>query len=73
MMTLNEQAYEHLKKMISEGELSYHEIYSGQKLSRELGISHLLSAMQSTGWCRKAILILFQARDFAFISLPGRM
>lgn len=39
MMTLNEQAYEHLKKMISEGELSYHEIYSETKLSKELGIS----------------------------------
>ena len=39
MMTLNEQAYEHKKKMISEGELSYHEIYSETKLSRELGIS----------------------------------
>lgn len=39
MMTLNEQAYEHLKKMISEGELSYHKIYSETKLSKELGIS----------------------------------
>lgn len=39
MMTLNEQAYEHLKKMISEGDLSYHEIYSETKLSKELGIS----------------------------------
>src|SRR5699024_2021051 len=39
MMTLNEQAYEHLKKMITEDQLSYQEIYSETKLSRELGIS----------------------------------
>ena len=39
MMTLNEQAYEHLKKMISDGDLSYHKIYSETKLSKELGIS----------------------------------
>ena len=39
MMTLNEQAYEHLKKMITEDQLSYQEIYSETKLAKELGIS----------------------------------
>ena len=44
MMTLNEQAYEHLKKMITEDQLSYQEIYSETKLSRELGISQATAA-----------------------------
>lgn len=39
MTTLNEQAYEHLKKMISDQHLSYHQIYSETKLAKELGIS----------------------------------
>lgn len=39
MKTLNEQAYEHLSKMIIDNELSYQEIYSETKLSREIGIS----------------------------------
>ena len=39
MMTLNEQAYEHLKKMITEDQPSYQEIYSETKLAKELGIS----------------------------------
>lgn len=38
-MTLSKHTYEHLKKMISEGQLSYHRIYSETKLSRDLGIS----------------------------------
>ncbi len=39
MKTLNEQAYEHLSKMIIENKLSYQEIYSETKLSKEIGIS----------------------------------
>lgn len=39
MMSLNEQAYEHLRKMITENQLSYQQIYSETKLSKELGIS----------------------------------
>ena len=38
MMTLNEQAYEHLKKMITEDQLSYQEIYSETKPPRGVGI-----------------------------------
>lgn len=39
MTPLNEQAYLHLKNMIIANELSYEEIYSETKLSKELGIS----------------------------------
>lgn len=39
MKTLNEQAYDHLQKLITDGQLSYHEIYSETKLAKELGIS----------------------------------
>lgn len=39
MISLNEQAYEHLRNMIVNDELSYQKIYSETKLSRELGIS----------------------------------
>lgn len=39
MLPLNEQAYRHLQKMILDNQLSYHQIYSETKLSKELGIS----------------------------------
>ncbi|MBC5743266.1 GntR family transcriptional regulator [Lachnospiraceae bacterium MD308] len=39
MMPLNKQAFLHLKNMIINNELSYLEIYSETKLSKELGIS----------------------------------
>ena len=39
MTPLNKQAYLHIKKLIMTGQLSYQEIYSETKLSRELGIS----------------------------------
>lgn len=39
MLPLNEQAYQHLQYMIMTNQLSYHEIYSETKLSKELGIS----------------------------------
>ena len=39
MKPLNEQAYGHLQKLITDGQLSYHEIYSETKLAKELGIS----------------------------------
>ena len=39
MKPLNEQAYDHLQKLITDGQLSYHEIYSETKLAKELGIS----------------------------------
>lgn len=39
MMSLNEQAYEHLRNMIINNELSYQNIYSETKLAKELGIS----------------------------------
>lgn len=39
MISLNEQAYEHLRNMIINDELSYQQIYSETKLSKELGIS----------------------------------
>lgn len=39
MTPLNEQAFLHLKNMIVNNELSYQEIYSETKLSKELGIS----------------------------------
>lgn len=39
MLPLNEQAYQHLQKMILHNEFSYHEIYSETKLSKEIGIS----------------------------------
>lgn len=39
MTPLNEQAFLHLKNMIISNELSYQEIYSETKLSKELGIS----------------------------------
>lgn len=39
MTPLNEQAFLHLKNMIMNNELSYQEIYSETKLSKELGIS----------------------------------
>lgn len=39
MLSLNEQAYEHLRNMITSNQLSYHKIYSETKISKELGIS----------------------------------
>ena len=39
MTPVNEQAFLHLKNMIMNNELSYQEIYSETKLSKELGIS----------------------------------
>lgn len=39
MLSLNEQAYEHLKNLIAGQQLSYNKIYSETKLSKELGIS----------------------------------
>lgn len=39
MISLNEQAYNHLKKMIVEDKFSYDEIYSETKISKELEIS----------------------------------
>lgn len=39
MTPLNEQAYQHIKKMITNNELTYQEIYSETKLSKEIGIS----------------------------------
>lgn len=39
MVPLNEQAYEHLRLMITTSQLSYQEIYSETKLARQLGIS----------------------------------
>ncbi len=39
MTPLNEQAYQHLQKLIIQGEFEYNKIYSETKLSRELGIS----------------------------------
>lgn len=39
MTPLNEQAYHHLKNLIITNGLSYQEIYSETKLSKELGIS----------------------------------
>ena len=39
MIPLNEQAYRHLQHMILTDQLSYQEIYSETKLSKELGIS----------------------------------
>lgn len=39
MTPLNEQAFLHIKNMIMNNELSYQEIYSETKLSKELGIS----------------------------------
>ena len=39
MLPLNEQAYRHLQKMILNNQLSYQQIYSETKLSKELGIS----------------------------------
>ncbi len=39
MIPLNEQAYLHLQKLIMNHQLSYQEIYSETKLSKELGIS----------------------------------
>ena len=38
-MSLNEQAYEYIRSLIMKNELSYQEIYSETKLSKELGIS----------------------------------
>lgn len=39
MQPLNEQAFQHVKSLIVENKLSYQEIYSETKLSKELGIS----------------------------------
>lgn len=39
MISLNEQAYEHLRNKITNSELSYQQIYSETKLAKELGIS----------------------------------
>lgn len=39
MVSLNEQAYEHLKNLIASQKLTYNKIYSETKLSKELGIS----------------------------------
>lgn len=39
MIPLNEQAYQHLRNMITTNQLSYQGIYSETKLSKELGIS----------------------------------
>lgn len=39
MISLNEQAYEHLRNMIVRNELTYQTIYSETKLAKELGIS----------------------------------
>ena len=39
MLPLNEQAYQHLQKLILSNLLSYGQIYSETRLSRELGIS----------------------------------
>ena len=39
MIPLNEQAYQHLQNFIITNRLSYQEIYSETKLSKELGIS----------------------------------
>lgn len=39
MISLNEQAYEHLKNLIASQKLSYNKIYSETRLSKELGIS----------------------------------
>lgn len=39
MISLNEQAYIHLKNLITNQKLSYDKIYSETKLARELGIS----------------------------------
>jgi len=39
MIPLNEQAYQHLRHLITTSQFSYQEIYSETKLSKELGIS----------------------------------
>ncbi|MCP1103702.1 DNA-binding GntR family transcriptional regulator [Aequitasia blattaphilus] len=39
MISLSEQAYEHLKNMIVHNKLNYGEIYSETKLAKEIGIS----------------------------------
>ena len=39
MTALNEQAYEHLQNLILSNQLSYQQVYSETKLSKELGIS----------------------------------
>ena len=39
MMSLNEQAYEHLRNMIVKNHLTYQTIYSETKLAKELGVS----------------------------------
>ncbi|MGO5051304.1 GntR family transcriptional regulator [Lachnospiraceae bacterium LCP25S3_G4] len=39
MVTLQEQAYNHIKNMIIQNKLTYHEIYSETKLAKEIGIS----------------------------------
>lgn len=39
MIPLNEKAYQHLQKLIMQGQFAYNEIYSETKLSKELNIS----------------------------------
>lgn len=63
MIPLNEQAYRHLQHMILTDQLSYQEIYSETKLSKELGISRTpFRKMRSTDLHRKVILISSPAR-----------
>ena len=47
MKPLNEQAYDHLQKLITDGQLSYHEIYSETKLAKELGICVTAEGVES--------------------------
>ena len=61
MIPLNEQAYQHLQNLIITNRLSYQEIYSETKLSKELGISRT-PFRDAIHRPRKAILILSQAK-----------
>ena len=73
MLPLNEQAYQHLQKLILSNRLSYGQIYSETRLSRELGISRTPFRDASTDSHRKVILILFQAKVLPSIRLMSMM
>ena len=73
MIPLNEQAYKHLQKLILENQLSYHEIYSETKLSKEIGISRTPFRDAIHRLAQEGYIDIIQTRDLCCISLPNRM
>ena len=71
MKPLNEQAYDHLQKLITDGQLYIMRYILKQSWQRNWESPGLPSGMPFTVWHRKAILILFLARDFGCTRLQS--